>query len=213
MNINNKILSDITVYAKYAKYLPEHNRRETWDELVTRNMNMHIKKHPKLTDEITHIYDNFVRTKKVLPSMRSLQFGGKAIEVNPSRIFNCSYLPVDDYRAFSETMFLLLSGCGVGFSVQNHHVEKLPEIRKPDYNRRRRYVVNDSIVGWADAIKMLFKSYMGYVNSHIEFDYSDIRNKGERLVTSGKVKTAPSYRNICRKIWLIHGNSLSLCKI
>jgi ribonucleoside-diphosphate reductase alpha chain len=107
MEISNKILSDITVYMKYAKYLPEFNRRETWEELVTRNKNMHIKKFPNLTSEIEDAY-KFVYDKKVLPSMRSLQFGGKPIEISPNRIYNCAYLPIDDYRAFGETMFIVL---------------------------------------------------------------------------------------------------------
>ena len=125
-NIANKILSDITVNMKYARYLPKKERRETWKELVTRNKKMHIKKFPELKNEIDEAY-NYVYDKKVLPSMRSMQFGGKPIEVAPNRIFNCAYLPIDDWRAFSETMFLLLGGTGVGYSVQRHHIEKLPE--------------------------------------------------------------------------------------
>lgn len=191
MQLDKKILSDITVYTKYAKYIPELQRRETWEELVERNMQMHIKKYPKLKESITQIYKNFVLTKKVLPSMRSLQFGGKPIEINNSRIFNCSYLPIDSIYSFSETMFLLLSGCGVGYSVQNHHIDKLPEIKKPNYNRNKRYLVNDSIIGWADAIKILFKSYTGSINSHIEFDLSDIRPKGSLLITAGGKAPGP----------------------
>jgi ribonucleoside-triphosphate reductase (thioredoxin) len=91
---------------------------------------MHLKKFPQLAEEIEAAY-KYVYDKKILPSMRSMQFAGKPIEINNARIFNCSYLPIDDYRAFSEIMFLLLSGCGVGYSVQTHHVENLPEIRKP----------------------------------------------------------------------------------
>ena len=136
MDLASQILSDITVYMKYAKYLEEKNRRETWHELVTRNMRMHIKKYPELKNEIEKNY-KFVFEKKVLPSMRSLQFGGKPIEVAPNRIFNCAFCPVDDWRAFGEIMFLLLGGTGVGFSVQRHHVEKLPEIQKPNENRSR----------------------------------------------------------------------------
>ena len=104
MEISNKILSEITVYMKYAKYLPELNRRETWEELVTRNKQMHIKRYPHLESEIEAAYQ-FVYNKKVLPSMRSLQFGGKPIEISPNRIYNCAYLPIDDYRAFGESMF------------------------------------------------------------------------------------------------------------
>ena len=123
MNISNKILSDITVYMKYAKFIPELNRRETWEELVTRNKNMHIKRYPALKDEIENVY-KLVYEKKILPSMRSLQFGGKPIEISPNRVYNCAYLPIDHIDSFSEIMFLLLGGTGVGYSVQNHHVAR-----------------------------------------------------------------------------------------
>ena len=182
MKISNQILSEITVYMKYAKYLPELNRRETWEELVTRNKEMHIKKYPKLKDQIESAYQ-FVYDKKVLPSMRSLQFGGKPIEISPNRIYNCAYLPIDDYRAFAEAMFLLLGGTGVGYSVQKHHVDALPEIRKPNTKRTRRYLIADSIEGWADAVKVLVKSYFEGGTSY-SFDFSDIRAKGARLVKS-----------------------------
>jgi ribonucleoside-triphosphate reductase len=191
LSLDKQILSDITVYTKYAKYLPSKERRETWDELVTRNMEMHISKFPKMKESIEQIYKNFVFTRKVLPSMRSLQFGGKAIELNNARIYNCAFLPVDSIHSFSETMFLLLGGTGVGYSVQNHQIEKLPEIRKPNYDRKKRYVVQDSIIGWADAIKTLFKSYTGELTSHIEFDLSDIRQKGALLVTAGGKAPGP----------------------
>jgi len=85
-----QILSDIVTFTKYAKFVPEIGRRETWGELVERNMAMHINKYPKLKDEIQQVYKNFVLTKKVLPSMRSLQFGGKPIQNSPNRIFNCA---------------------------------------------------------------------------------------------------------------------------
>jgi len=191
LSLDKQILSDITVYTKYAKYLPEKERRETWDELVTRNMEMHIAKFPQMKESIEQVYKNFVFTKKVLPSMRSLQFGGKAIELNNARVYNCAFLPVDSIHSFSETMFLLLGGTGVGYSVQNHHIEKLPEIRKPNYNRKKKYVVQDSIIGWADAVKALFKSYTGELTSHIEFDLSDIRPKGALLITAGGKAPGP----------------------
>lgn len=191
MNLDKKILSDITVYTKYSKYKPELNRRETWEELVDRNMQMHVKKYPHLEKSIVQIYKNFVIPKKILPSMRSLQFGGRAIELNNARIYNCAFLPVDDIRSFSETMFLLLGGTGVGYSVQNHHIDKLPEIRKPDYNKRKKYVVQDSIIGWADAIKVLFKSYTGSIRQHVDFDLSDIRPKGALLITAGGKAPGP----------------------
>ena len=150
MDLEKKILSDVTVHMKYARYLEEKNRRENWHELVTRNMNMHIKKFPSLNREISNAYQ-YVYDKKVLPSMRSMQFGGKPIEVSPNRIFNCAYCPVDNYHVFGEVMFLLLGGTGAGYSVQKHHVEKLPEIRKPA-TRSRRFLIGDSIEGWADSV-------------------------------------------------------------
>ena len=194
-DISTQILSDITVYMKYARYLPEHKRRETWDELVTRNMEMHLKKFPELQGEIKANYQ-FVYDKKVLPSMRSMQFAGKPIEISPNRIFNCAYAPVDDWRVFGEIMFLLLGGTGVGYSVQQHHVDELPEIRKPNANRTRRYLVNDSIEGWADAVKYLIRSYF-FGGSRLRFDYSDIRAKGARLVTSGGKAPGPQPLKEC----------------
>tara|TARA_A100001518_G_C1226548_1_gene76425 strand:- start:197 stop:2014 length:1818 start_codon:yes stop_codon:yes gene_type:complete len=181
---------------KYARYNPELKRRETWEELVTRNMNMHLKRYPKLSDDIKGAYD-YVLDKKVLPSMRSMQFGGKPIEISPNRIYNCAYLPIDSVDAFSETMFLLLGGTGVGYSVQRHHVDKLPLINKPYKKRTRRYLIGDSIEGWADAIKMLMKSYLNGKSSRIVFDYSDIRPKGARLVTSGGKAPGPQPLKEC----------------
>jgi ribonucleoside-triphosphate reductase (thioredoxin) len=195
MEISNQILSEITVYMKYTKYLPQLQRRETWAELVTRNKEMHQKKYPALVQEIETAYQ-YVYDKKILPSMRSLQFGGKPIEISPNRIYNCAYLPIDDYRAFGETMFLLLGGTGVGYSVQTHHIEKLPEIHKPNPKRTRRYLIADSIEGWADAVKALIKSYFESGSTFV-FDFSDIRPKGARLVTSGGKAPGPQPLKEC----------------
>ena len=187
LTVESQILSEITTHLKYAKYLPEKQRRETWDELVTRNKEMHMEKFPALKEEIEWAYQ-YVYDKKVLPSMRSLQFGGKPIQINNSRIFNCSYLPIDDMAAFSEIMFLLLSGCGVGYSVQQHHIEKLPEVRKP--LKSKRYLVGDSIEGWADAVKVLMKAYLRGGAAPI-FDFRDIRPKGAELITVGGKAPGP----------------------
>jgi len=196
-DLNKKILSDITIHMKYAKYLPELNRRETWEELVTRNKEMHQKRYPDLYDAIEENY-RYVYKKKVLPSMRSLQFGGKPIEISPNRLYNCSYLPIDHTDSFSECMFLLLSGCGVGYSVQKHHVKKLPCITKPFEGRTRRFVIGDSIEGWSDSIKVLIKSYLGSKrSSKVKFDYSDIRPKGALLVTSGGKAPGPQPLKEC----------------
>ena len=196
MNIEQSILSDITVHMKYAKFIPELQRRETWNELVDRNKGMHIKKFPQLTEEIENAY-KFVYDKKILPSMRSMQFAGKPIEINNTRVFNCSYLPIDDLAAFSEIMFLLLSGCGVGYSVQQHHIDKLSEVRKP--LKSKRYLVGDSIEGWADAVKVLMKAYLRGGPAPI-FDFRDIRPKGSQLITVGGKAPGPEPL----KIALIH---------
>jgi ribonucleoside-triphosphate reductase len=196
MELSNNILSKITVYMKYAKYIPELKRRESWEELVTRNMNMHIKRYPELKDNIINNYQ-FVYDKKILPSMRSLQFGGKPIEISPNRVYNCAYLPIDSVDSFSEVMFLLLGGTGVGYSVQQHHVKQLPLVNKPYLKRKRRYLIGDSIEGWADAIKVLMKSYLNGKSSRVEFDFSDIRAKGAQLVTSGGKAPGPQPLKEC----------------
>jgi len=187
------ILSDITVYNKYAKYDPVLKRRETWNEIVTRNKNMHVARYPELQEEIEKAYE-LVYDKKILPSMRSLQFAGKPIEINNARIYNCAYLPVDDYRSFSETMFLLLSGCGVGFSVQQHHIDSLPEIKKP--TKTKRFLVGDSIEGWADSVRVLVKAYL--TGSPLPtFDFRDIRPKGAQLITAGGKAPGPEPLKEC----------------
>ena len=195
MDISTKILSDITVYMKYARYLPEKKRRETWKELVERNKKMHTKKYPELKSEIDKAY-KLVSEKKILPSMRSMQFAGKPIDISPNRVYNCGFLPIDNWQSFSEIMFLLLGGTGVGYSVQQHHVEQLPEIHLPNFKRNRRYLISDSIEGWADSIKVLMKSYY-YGGSHINFDFSDIRAKGSELVTSGGKAPGPQPLKEC----------------
>ena len=195
MDISTQILSDITVYMKYARYLPEFQRRETWHELVTRNKKMHIKQYPDLQKEIERAY-KLVYDKKILPSMRSMQFAGKPIEISPNRVYNCAYLPIDNWQSFAEVMFLLLGGTGVGYSVQKHHVEQLPEIHRPNPKRKRRYLISDSIEGWADAVKVLMKSFY-YGGSHIKFDFSDIRPKGAALITSGGKAPGPQPLKEC----------------
>lgn len=193
MDLGSQILSQITVFSKYAKYIPELKRRETWSEIVDRYRNMMVKQYPHLENEIDDQID-FIYEKKVLPSMRALQFAGPAIERAPSRIYNCCYFPIDSLHSFSEGMFLLLGGTGIGYSVQFHHVDKLPEIQKS--TKTRRYLVGDSIEGWSDAIKALMKGYFGYGTMPL-FDLRDIRPKGARLVTAGGKAPGPEPLRIC----------------
>jgi ribonucleoside-triphosphate reductase (thioredoxin) len=195
MDVTQEVLSDIVVFQKYAKFLPELNRRETWEEICERNMAMHMKRFPDLKFEIKQIYQNYVVTKKVLPSMRSLQFGGAPIEINNSRVFNCAYMPMEHPFAFAELMFLLLGGTGVGYSVQKQHVSKLPSVIGPT-EKRRRFLIGDSIEGWAESIKVLIKAYT-QGKSDPSFDFRDIRKKGARLVTSGGKAPGPDPLRIC----------------
>ena len=191
---SNQILSDITVFSKYAKYDPFLNRRETWKELVNRNKYMHQRRFPKLNAEIEGAY-RLVHEKRVLPSMRSLQFGGLPIELAPNRIFNCAFMPCDSTESFSEAMFLLLGGTGVGYSVQRHHVEKLPDVVGVK-KRKRRFLISDNIEGWADAVKVLMEAYFRGLMD-VEFDYRDIRAKGAKLITSGGKAPGPQPLKDC----------------
>jgi len=195
MDLGLEALSKITIFSKYAKYIPELKRRETWDEIVDRYENMMIKKYPNLEQQIKDS-TTFIRKKKVLPSMRALQFAGPAAEVNNSRIYNCCFLPIDSVHSFSETMFLLLGGTGVGYSVQKHHVDQLPTIIKHERYKSRTWLVEDSIMGWADAVKVLMKFYFegGLKPS---FDFRAIRHKGARLVTAGGKAPGPEPLKIC----------------
>lgn len=193
MELGSEILSQITIFSKYAKYIPEVKRRETWEEIVSRYEVMLMQKFPTLKKEIMG-NASYIVDKKVLPSMRALQFSGMAAEVNNARIYNCCYLPMDSVHCFSESMFLLLGGTGVGYSVQSQHVEKLPEIIKPV--KQKRYLVQDSIIGWADAVKVLMKSYFGK-GAKPTFDYRDVRPKGSRLITAGGKAPGPEPLKIC----------------
>lgn len=194
MNLPSKIVSDVTVFGKYAKYLQQKQRRESWNELVTRNMEMHIAQYPELEAEIRYAY-TFVYSKMVLPSMRSLQFSGRPIELAHNRIYNCAYLPIDHIDAFSELMFLLLGGTGGGYSVQSHHVNSLPPVKGTQVESRR-FLVGDSIEGWADAIKVLVEAYFLGKQRPL-FDVRDIRPKGADLVTTGGKAPGPEPLKVC----------------
>ena len=194
MEIGLETLSNVVVFNKYAKYLPQQKRRETYNEIIVRYLQMMVDKYPDLSNQIIH-YGEFLFSKKVLPSMRALQFAGPAIQKNEARIYNCCYLPIDDYRAFGEIMFLLLGGTGVGYSVQFKHIEKLPEVRKPV--KEQKFLVGDSIEGWADAVKHMIGSYLGYRNTKPRFDFSDIRHKGARLITAGGKAPGPDPLKKC----------------
>lgn len=183
-----KGISDYIQSSKYARYLPEMQRREVFDETVARDELMHLKRFahiPGFREKIVGAFD-LVRAKKVLPSMRSMQFGGAAIEANELRGYNCSASLIDRPRVFAEAIYLLLSGCGVGYSVQEAHVECLPPVRV--LNRSApvlHHVVQDTIEGWADSVDALVQNYLGGEGRIIEFSYHLIRPAGTPLKTSG----------------------------
>ena len=199
MHETTKLLSDVTVFAKYARYEKSRGKRESWTRLVDRNKAMHLKMYAHIEGAAALIEEAYklVYAKKVLPSMRSLQFGGRPIELAHNRIYNCAYLPIDHPDAFSELMFLLLGGTGGGYSVQKRHVYQLPTVEGTN-GKDRRYVVGDSIEGWSDAIKIIIEAY--FYNKHLpRFDYSDIRAKGAELIKTGGKAPGPAPLEACVK--------------
>ena len=186
-----KLLSLFNTYDKYLIHLPDKERRESWFEAIDRVKIQHLKKFPNIAEEIEWAFQ-YVYDKKLVPSMRSLQFAGKAILKNEVRLYNCAYLPVSDTKAFRETTFLLLSGVGVGFSVQSHHVNQLPATRIPE--NRQKFLIMDSIEGWSDAIDAVIKAYLGNLGYIPNFDYTDIRPAGTPLKSSGGL--APGFQKL-----------------
>lgn len=177
-------ISDYIHASKYARWLSGAKRRETYQETVQRNAAMHIDKFPELTKEIVGVYSQFVLTKKVLPSMRSMQFAGDAIRQHNARMFNCSFTLIDRIEAFSHAFYLLLAGCGVGYSVQTEHVRKLPKIQRIDESHVIHWTVTDNIEGWADSVLTLVAGYV-LDRRYTEFNYSRIRPEGAPLKTGG----------------------------
>jgi len=188
MNQSNKLLSNIVSFRTYAKHLPNFGRREVFEETLNRNMQMHLDKFPKLSRDIVKAYQK-VHEFKVMPSMRALQFGGEAILKNNIRSFNCSFLHIDNERSFSEALFLLLSGTGVGYSVQRRHVNKLAAIQMP--REEGEFIVHDSINGWAQALETLMDAYF-FGSIRPVFNFSNVRQKGSYLVTTGAKAPGPA---------------------
>jgi ribonucleoside-diphosphate reductase alpha chain len=166
---------------KYSKYDPSKKRRETWFETIERNKNMHLSKFPQCGAEIEKAYE-LVLAKKILPSMRSMQFGGPAVEQNNARIYNCSAIGLDSLDSFADLFYLLLCGTGVGFSVRHSFIGKLPPM-KPKSGRKTIFAPEDSIEGWADCIRAITKAYFE-TGDDLEFDFSPIRPKGALIHSS-----------------------------
>lgn len=176
----DKLLSDIVVFTKYSRITenPDGTKRKfNWFEIVDEYLQMMMRKYPQIKNEILE-NGEYIKNKKVFPSMRALQYAGIPIENNHSRMYNCSGIELDDIKVFSEVMFLSLSGCGVGVSLKKRCISKLPIVVKPAPSKKFR--ISDAIEGWADAIRILIYSYFRG-NNYPDFDFSDIRKKGSEI--------------------------------
>lgn len=207
-------LKEYTFKSKYAKWIPEKKRRETWHETIDRFCDMFLSFYNDKPDVFKYIerVRKSLKGKKVLGSQRGLQFGGKPIIEKNARIFNCIFSYADRPKFFQECMYLLMCGCGTGFSVQKHHVDKLPKIVQPSSEKKIIYI-EDSIEGWSDAIGSIVTSFFeGYDNKTIEYNYDFIRPAGSRLNSSSGKAPGPeplkkAIENI-RKILLNAGDKL-----
>jgi ribonucleoside-triphosphate reductase len=195
-------LQNYTFVSKYARWIESKQRRETWKEAVERVKGMMLTKYAdcEINEDIEWAYDLMYK-KKVLGSQRALQFGGEPILKRHAKIYNCTSSYCDRLRFFQECFWLLLCGSGTGFSVQKHHVAKLPKLQH-DVKKGSgvKHVIEDSIEGWADSLGILLSSYFDrpsdpsfaeFTNQHVVFDYSQIRKKGAPL--SSGVGKAPGY--------------------
>ena len=184
------LMSDAKFYESYARFDDKLNRYETWDEAVSRVMEMHRTRYadimtPELEDLIQYA-QNAYKSKHLLGAQRGLQFGGEQLLRNHAKLYNCTATYLDRVDFFKEALFLMLSGCGIGFSVQTHHIAKLPDISARKKSAKT-FVVHDSIEGWADAIGTLMSSYFvsggddNYRGRKIYFDLNSIRPKGAEI--------------------------------
>jgi len=204
-----RALMDYTFTAKYSRYLTDRNRRETWKEANDRVRKMMLDMYqdkPEVHESINWAYD-MMHKKKVLGSQRALQFGGDPIFKHHARIYNCVSSYVDRLRFFQECMYLLLCGCGAGFSVQKHHIAKLPPLLSISPDGNKKFVIEDNIEGWSDAIGVLVSSYFEqselfpeYNSKNIVFDFSKIRLKGAPLSNGGKAPGPEPLRKALKNI-------------
>ena len=191
-----KELESYTFVSKYARWIPEKKRRETWKESVDRVKEMMQHQYPEINGDIDWAYD-MMHKKRVLGSQRAVQFGGSPILKHNARIYNCIASYIDRPRFFQECMYLLLCGCGTGFSVQKHHVEKLPKlVHKKEGSKK--FTIPDTIEGWSDAVGVLVSSYFEdcdlfpeYTGKSVVFDYSEIRPAGSYLSSSSGKAPGP----------------------
>ena len=212
-NVGQELLSNFKFYSSYSKYNDKLMKYESWDESVDRVFDeMHAIKFKEVLQNNSEfkIYYEFAKQKYkekyVLASQRSLQFGGAPILKHNAKMYNCITSYCDRMRFFQDSMYWLLCGCGVGFSVQTKHIKTLPIIKKRS-NRSKVHTIEDSIEGWADAIGVLLSSYFDgnvtfpkYQNCHVSFDYNEIRAKGSLISGGFKAPGPDGLRNAIQKI-------------
>jgi ribonucleoside-diphosphate reductase alpha chain len=181
--------------SRYSRFLSEQNRRENWSETVARYFNFmedHLQKNNNyaLTRELRNKLESAVVNLEVMPSMRSIMTAGKALERDNTAGYNCSYLPIDDPKAFDEAMYILLCGTGVGFSVEQKYVNQLPEVPDQLFDSQTTIVVADSKEGWAKALRQLLA--LLYSGEIPKWDLSKVRPAGARLKTFGGRASGPA---------------------
>jgi len=216
-----KALSAYTFYSRYARYNDKEKRRETWEEAVARVYEMHrekyakqIAEHPEL-EQLIGFAQSMQTKKRVLAAQRSLQFAGAPIFKHELKMFNCLFTHIDRERVFAETQYSLLCGCGVGFSVQKQHVKKLPDIVSKIPRKERTFVIEDSIEGWADATGVMIASFLPeskefpqYANSHVTFDYSQIRPEGALIAGQFKAPGPDGLKAALEKVYKVISNRI-----
>jgi ribonucleoside-triphosphate reductase (thioredoxin) len=180
--------------SRYARYLPEKARREHWSETVDRYMDFMVNhvndKHGMvIKDDVRGELREAILNMEVMPSMRSLMTAGPALERDNTAGYNCSYLPVDDPKAFDEAMYILLCGTGVGFSVERQYVSKLPEVPELLFDSETVVVVKDSKEGWAKALRQVVA--LLWSGEIPKWDVSRVRPAGARLKTFGGRASGP----------------------
>lgn len=182
------VYQDVIAMSRYARYIPEKQRRETWGETVDRLVGYLEIKAPELKKEIKEIKEA-VAKQDVMPSMRLMMTAGEACERDNISAYNCSYLAINNKRAFSEALYILMNGTGVGFSCERQDINKLPEIPENLDYCDDVIVVEDSKLGWAKAFKKLLSSlWEGDIPT---FDFTKVRPSGARLKTFGGRASGP----------------------
>lgn len=190
--MNNHLPTDYQAFihtSRYARWLDDQNRRETWGETVSRYLTKVVV--PKTRDEIVvGDIEEAILGLEIMPSMRALMTAGPALDRDNTAGYNCSYLPVDDPKSFDEAMFILLCGTGVGFSVERQYVSKLPEVPDQLFVSEDVIVVHDSKEGWAKAFRKLVA--MLYAGEIPTWDTSKVRKAGAKLKTFGGRASGPA---------------------